>query len=194
MNNLFLGFSCLNMHLKQVIQQLSLLFQRYPGLLRLLLSRLLLLLLLFLLFLFLLLLAASLHFLFELDFNLNWVVFLKVPWNWDLNSTWVKFQIKQELVQMHIDRSGSWVECNEFLLDFTYPDNGGLKNRFYTGSLLWMNYLVVTFLQFLVNVDVFDVQTSVMLEPLLNGPVLRHFLLSFFNLLCRLVLYLNLYI
>ena len=56
-----------------------------------------------------------------------------------------------------------------------------------------MNDLVVTFLQLLVYVDVLDVEAGIVLEPLLNGPVLRHFLLSFLHFLSRLVFDLHLF-
>lgn len=93
---------------------------------------------------------------------------------------------------MNIDRSRSWVKCNKFFLDLTDSNNGRFKNRLDTRSLLRMDHLIVTLFQLLIDVNILDVETSIMLEPLLNRPTLTDFDICLWHLLSRNVFNLHL--
>lgn len=94
-----------------------------------LLSVIVLLLLLFFLLLLFLLLAAHIlfNFLFKFDVDRDAIVLPEVPWNGDLNDGWVELEVEENLVQVDVERSGSWVEQYHVLFDLANAANSGLE-------------------------------------------------------------------
>lgn len=122
------------------------------------------------LFLFLLLASVTFNFLFESELHLYIVFLLKVARHWDLNDGWVVLQVKEQLVQVHINALRPRVKQNEVLLHFANAANGGLQHALNEDSLLGVHDLVVALLELAINVDVLDVKAGEVLENFVVGP------------------------
>ena len=83
----------------------------------------LLLFLLLRLFLFLLLAGVSFDFLFEGQLNLDLVILFKILRHWHFNDARIVFQIKKQLVQMHIDGLRPRVKQHQILFHLANAAN-----------------------------------------------------------------------
>jgi hypothetical protein len=72
---------------------------------------------------------------------------------------------------MDVYRLRSRVENDEVFLEFADSTDGAFKSFLDEDAFLGMNDLVITLLQFSVDIDVLNVQTSQMLEYLVLRPV-----------------------
>ena len=75
---------------------------------------------------------------------------------------------------MDVEGGGSGVKEHEVFFDLTNAADGGFKHPLDVYSLLRVHHLIVTFLQLPVNVYVFDVELSEMLENIVIQPSLNY--------------------
>ena len=69
---------------------------------------------------------------------------------------------------MHVNRIFPWINFDHLLLCLANPDNGGLKHFLNEHTFLWMADLIITFLHFLINVNILDVKGSIVLEEFIT--------------------------
>ena len=71
-----------------------------------------------------------------------------------------------------MDINGASTEVIEYQVLFNFADaaNGALQHFFYEDTLLGVHDLIVTFLEFSVNLDVLDVKHSIVRESFLKSP------------------------
>ena len=106
----------------------------------------------------------------ELDIDGDLVEFTEIARDGDLDDRGVVLKVEQQLIQVHVHAGRSGVEEYQILLDLTDPANGGLQDLLNVDAFLWVHHLVVAFLELTVDINVFHVQASEMLEDLIWGP------------------------
>ena len=71
---------------------------------------------------------------------------------------------------MNVDRIWSWVEGHQIFFQLTNTADSTFESFFNENSFLRVNHLVVAFFKFSININVLDVETGVVLEPLVLVP------------------------
>lgn len=161
--------------LDSLIYLFILLLEDLDGLLGLvIIVDLLLLLFLGLLRLLLFLLTALLlNWLLEGKVDGDLIELLEVARDWDLDDRWIILQIEKKLIEVHVHRGGTRIEEHQIFFNFADAANGRLEHLLDIDSLLWMHHLIVALLELAVDVDVFNIETSQMLEDLIGCPGLN---------------------
>ena len=72
---------------------------------------------------------------------------------------------------MHIDGSLTEVEINQALLELANTADGALENLLDEDTLLWVHDLIVTLLKLAIDLDVLDVQDSVVGKLFFKSPI-----------------------
>lgn len=100
----------------------------------------------------------------ELEFDWQAIILREVARYWELGRRRIKLQIEEQLVQVHVHRAWAAVECDQVLLDVADAGERAFQGLLDEEALLWLDDLVVTFLEFSGNLDILDVQTGIKLE------------------------------
>ena len=100
----------------------------------------------------------------------NLVVLLEVAWDRQFNYRWIILKIKEEAVKMDVDGARPEVIVHQELFKLANATNRALQYFLDKNALLWVHDLIIALFKLPIDLYVFDVENSVVVEALFQSP------------------------